>query len=380
MLIPQLGLYIHIPWCLKKCLYCDFNTYQIKKNTKITIHYIKHMIHDLINDTYLIKNRIIKTIFIGGGTPSLLNYKLLKILMNNIKNIINIDNNIEFTIEINPEFITIDTVIKYTKIGINRISIGVQSFNNKILKSLGRTHSSITAIKIIKQIKKNTKLNINIDLMYGLPNQTISQCIIDLKQAISLKPNHISWYQLNIEKNTIFYYQKPSIPQEEKIWKMYTKGNKLLHKNNYKKYEISSYTKNNSPCYHNLNYWKFGDYIGIGCGSYGKFTQITGKIIRTIKQKRIYDYINNKKQYLYKIYNISNQDRPFEYFINTFRLLKPINKKHFYQSTKIKPKNIQHIIKKSILKKYLIETENYWSILPYGRIFLNNLLSYFIHI
>lgn len=375
--IPSLSLYIHIPWCMKICPYCDFNSYTLKKHDS-TIHYIQHLIQDLKNHQDIIKNRTINTIFIGGGTPSLLDVNLLTYLLNTIKNIISYNNKIEITIEINPETITIEKILDYTKCGINRISLGIQTFNPILLKLLGRTHSTKNILHLLYEIKKYTELNINLDLMYGIPQQTLKNCLSDLEQAILINPNHISWYQLSIEKNTIFYYKKPKLPQESKIWKMYNQGNRLLKQANYNRYEISSYSKNNNTCLHNLNYWKFGDYIGIGCGAHSKITKKNGDIVRIIKKKRIYEYCNKNQIYISKKIIIPDQEKPGEYFMNVFRLLQPIKKTDFNLYTRLKLDYIQKSVKKALFKKYLIETSEHWHITLKGRNFLNDLIMLFI--
>ncbi|MCW5197083.1 radical SAM family heme chaperone HemW [Buchnera aphidicola] len=375
ILLPDLSLYIHIPWCKKKCPYCDFHSYQ-SKNSIPELQYIQSLIQDLKNDIHLINNRSIKSIFIGGGTPNLINYKYIKYLLHNIKNIVSLNSNSEITIEINPDLITIHTIRKYIQLGINRISIGIQSFNNKLLKSIGREHSAETAINILNQIKKK-KINFNIDLMYGLPQQTLQECLYDLKTAILMKPNHISWYQLNIEKNTIFYSKKIHLPNENTIWNMYNQGNKLLTQSKYIRYEISSYSQKKYQCQHNLNYWKFQDYIGIGCGAHGKITTKNKNIIRTIKKYKINDYINSN-QYIQKKYKILDKNKPLEYFMNIFRLFQPIKRKYFTLYTGLNKCYIKNEINTLIKKKYIVQTKKFWYTLPKGKIFLNNLLEYFI--
>ncbi|CAL4043678.1 Heme chaperone HemW [Buchnera aphidicola (Takecallis arundicolens)] len=375
--MPSLSLYIHIPWCIKICPYCDFNAYKLKKHDS-KIHYIRHLLTDLNNHKDIIKNRIIKTIFIGGGTPSLLDINLLKYLLNTVKKNISYNNNIEITIEINPETMTIEKILDYIQCGINRISLGIQTFNPILLKLLGRTHSIENTIHLLYEIKKYTELNVNIDLMYGIPQQTLQHCLSDLEQAILINPNHISWYQLNIEKNTIFYYQKPQLPKESEIWKMYNQGNKLLIQANYKRYEISSYAKNNKTCLHNLNYWKFGDYLGIGCGAHSKITKKNGDIVRIIKKNRLYEYCNKNKMYISDNIIIPDQEKPGEYFMNVCRLFKPIKKTDFNLYTQLKLDYIKKKIKKAVLKKYLIETPEYWNITLKGRNFLNDLIMLFI--
>lgn len=377
MLIPPLSLYIHIPWCVKKCPYCDFNSYKLLQSDSQK-KYIKHLIQDLKYNIHYIQGRKISTIFIGGGTPSLMHINLMQYLLNKIKAIISIEENIEITIEANPETINMKKILHYIKSGINRISFGIQSFHQKLLTSIGRTNSVQKTIDMLYEIKKYSNINFNIDLMYGLPNQTLEDCLLDLKTAISINPNHISWYQLSIEKNTIFYYKRPNLPHEHKIWNMYKLGNALLLKSNYQRYEISSYATNNKFCLHNLNYWKFGDYIGIGCGAHSKITEQSGKIIRITKKKSIYEYCNNKNKYIKEKFYVLDTEKPIEYFMNTFRLFQPIKKKNFSLHTNLNLDYIHHNIQKAIKKKYIFQTEKHWYISKKGKNFLNDLLMLFI--
>ncbi|WP_343182501.1 radical SAM family heme chaperone HemW [Buchnera aphidicola] len=375
--IFPLSLYVHIPWCVKKCPFCDLNTCKIE-NEISKKKYVEMLIQDLTNDKIFFKNRIIKTIFIGGGTPNLLNVKLINFLITKIKKITKIEKKIEISIEIHPQYTTFEQIIQYQKIGINRISIGLQSFNPKYLKKIGRKYSIQNITKILYQIKKYTNINTNIDLMYGLPDQNIQDCLDDLYKAISIQPDHISWYQMSIEKNTIFYYQKPKIPNEKIISTMYNLGKNVLKKNKYIKYEISSYAKKKHLCYHNLNYWNFGDYLGIGCGAHSKITKKNGDVIRFIKKKRIYDYCNKQQLYIDKIYHLSKKDKFIEYFMNTARLSQPIKKKNFYKHTQIDIKEIKKYIKKAILENYILEKNNCWIISEKGKNFLNDLILLFI--
>ncbi|WP_343128377.1 radical SAM family heme chaperone HemW [Buchnera aphidicola (Takecallis taiwana)] len=375
--MTDLSLYIHIPWCLKICPYCDFNTYKLKKYDS-KIRYIKHLIQDLKTHSNITKQRNIKTIFIGGGTPSLLNSNMLKYLLNTIKENISYNRTIEITIEVNPETVTIEKILDYIKCGINRFSFGVQTFNPTLLKLLGRTHSPEKTICLLYEIQKYNTINFNIDLMYGIPQQTLHNCLSDLETAILINPQHISWYQLSIEKNTIFYYQQPMLPTESKIWAMYKQGNSLLIQSKYQRYEISSYSRNHNICLHNMNYWKFGDYLGIGCGAHSKITKQNGDIIRITKKKRLYEYCHKSQKYTAEIIKIPDQEKPVEYFMNVCRLLQPIKKTDFKLYTRLKLHNIQNNIQHAVFKKYILEKDKYWYITQKGRDFLNDLIMLFI--
>lgn len=374
--LPPISLYIHIPWCIKKCPYCDFHSYK-NLNQISEKKYIKHLIKDLKKDKKIISNRSIQSIFIGGGTPSLLKLNTIKNLLKKIKSSISISKKTEISIEINPDLNQPNDIIKYNEYGINRLSIGVQSFNNSLLKKIDRTYTKRKITTLIKLTKKIINRNLNIDIIYGLPEQSIEDTLQDLKTAINFNPEHISWYQLDIEPNTIFYVKNIQLPSLKKINIMTQEGKKLLKKSGYIQYEISAYArKKKYKCIHNLNYWNFGDYMGIGCGAHGKITQKNKKIIRTIKTKN--DYAYTKKKYIEKKYLVSKKDLPFEFFLNKFRLLQPILYKNFETSTYIKKEKIKKKILIAQSKGYLITHNKAWIITQYGHKRLNSLLSIFL--
>lgn len=372
--LPPISLYIHIPWCIKKCGYCDFYSY-VNKTTIPEKEYIKHLLNDLEKDLQLIYNRQINNIFIGGGTPSLLHNESIKNLIQGIKKRTKISKFAEITIESNPKLIEYKRFKNYKKSGVNRFSLGIQTFNSNLLKKIERTYNKQEAINAIKAIKKINN-NFNIDIMYGLPDQSLNNVLSDLKDTVKYNPTHISWYQLTIEPNTAFYTKHLNLPHENIILEMLRQGENFLKKSGYIKYEISSYMKSKYKCQHNLNYWNFGDYIGIGCGAHGKITKLNGDIIRTVKNKNINEFIKGK--YLHTKKLILEKDKPFEYFMNTFRLYQPIYKKHFEERTNLNISNINQNIKKALQKKYLIENKDSWETTQKGKIFLNSLLKIFL--
>lgn len=285
--LPPISLYIHYPWCVKKCPYCDFNSHEGDPQAD----YIAALIRDLDCDLKYLQNRQIHSIFIGGGTPSLMSIDDARELFKGLRQKLSIPNNIEITLEANPGTFDANKFAQFRELGINRLSIGVQSFNNKNLEFLGRIHSSEEAIQAIGEAQKVGFENINIDLMYGLKNQTTELCMEDLSCAIALQPNHISFYQLTLEANTLFAKYPPKLPAEDNIWKMGEKGAALLQNSGFEQYEISAYGK--TPSQHNINYWEFGDYLGIGAGAHGKITDIkTKKVFRLLKPKSPRDYLN----------------------------------------------------------------------------------------
>lgn len=308
--LPPLALYIHYPWCVKKCPYCDFNSHELSDSQG----YINALLDDLDDDLSYVQGRSIHSIFIGGGTPSLMSEKDLSQLFDGLRSRLNFDNEIEITLEANPGTFEVEKFSAFRNIGVNRLSIGVQSFNNEHLESLGRIHSADNAIYACEQAKQVGFDNFNIDLMYGLQNQTIDGCLSDLERAIKLNPTHISFYQLTIEPNTLFAKFPPILPKVDDIWSMGEQGISLLTQQGFERYEVSAFGR--IPSKHNLNYWEFGDYIGIGAGAHGKITSIINQtIIRTLKSKSPKDYIQKRNKTIEVIENTS-----FEFMLNALRL------------------------------------------------------------
>ncbi len=314
--LPPLSLYIHYPWCLKKCPYCDFNSH----DSEIEDGYIQALLKDLDGDLDYVQQRKINSIFIGGGTPSLMSIKNVTDLFVGLNERLEFSPNIEITLEANPGTFEVDRFSEYRNIGINRLSIGVQSFNDEQLKFLGRIHSGKEAQDAIIKAQNVGFDNLNIDLMYGLKGQSIEECMNDVTSAISLNPSHISFYQLTLEPNTFFSKFPPNLPSDEDIWKIGERGSELLNQRGFHQYEISAYST--LPSKHNMNYWEFGDYIGIGAGAHGKITNMAAnEIVRTLKMKSPRDYLlsvknNNQTSSVTLIENLS-----FEFMLNSLRLI-----------------------------------------------------------
>ena len=314
--LPPLSLYIHYPWCLKKCPYCDFNSH----DSEIEDGYIQALLKDLDGDLDYVQQRKINSIFIGGGTPSLMSIKNITDLFAGLNERLEFSSNIEITLEANPGTFEVGRFSEYRNIGINRLSIGVQSFNDEQLKFLGRIHSGKEAQDAIVKAQNVGFDNLNIDLMYGLKGQSIEECMNDVTSAISLNPSHISFYQLTLEPNTLFSKFPPNLPSDEDIWKIGERGSELLNQRGFHQYEISAYST--LPSKHNMNYWEFGDYIGIGAGAHGKITNMAAnEIVRTLKMKSPRDYLfsvknNNQTSSVTLIENLS-----FEFMLNSLRLI-----------------------------------------------------------
>jgi len=376
--LPPLSLYIHIPWCVQKCPYCDFNSHAQKGEIPET-EYVANLLDDLDQDLKYVQGRKLHSIFFGVGTPSLLSEKAIANILNGVKQRIEFADDIEITLEANPGTLEYNKFSGFADAGVNRISIGVQSFQLDKLKALGRIHNDDEA-KTAASYAASSVNTFNIDLMHGLPNQSLDDAISDLKQAIALNPTHLSWYQLTIEPNTLFYSQPPKLPQDETLWDIQQQGHELLKQAGYIQYEISAYSKAGYQCKHNLNYWRFGDYLGIGCGAHGKITvEQDNKIVRTEKVKHPKGYMDLTKAHLNKVWDVELDDRTFEYFMNKLRLKEAFSLIEFERYTGIESNDIQEKLSKAV-KLTLLEkvTSDQYQVTEKGIQFYNNLVDLFL--
>lgn len=320
--LPPLALYIHFPWCVQKCPYCDFNSHELKKDLDEK-KYIDALINDLEQELPLFWGRSISSIFMGGGTPSLFSPESIDRLISELRARLTFAPNIEITMEANPGTVELGKFKEFSHAGINRLSIGIQSFDDDKLKSLGRIHGRKEAIRAAELAHDANFKSFNLDLMYGLPNQSITQAIEDIETAIALEPKHLSHYQLTIEPNTFFHHQPPTVPDDDKLWEMQEACQASIAKHGYAQYEISAYAKEGYQCQHNLNYWQFGDYLGIGAGAHGKLTNAPEqKITRSWKVKQPQDYLD-KASTGNRISGekiLTRDDATFEFMMNALRL------------------------------------------------------------
>lgn len=338
---PPLGLYIHLPWCERKCPYCDFNSHEAQ--TIPESDYIDALLRDLEQDLPLIWGRSIDSIFIGGGTPSLFSGDAIDKLFSGLRALLNFNSAIEITIESNPGSADIEHFRAYREAGINRLSIGVQSFNDEFLNTLGRIHDASLALQAFESARDAGFDNINLDLMYGLPAQSLAQALGDVRQAIDLGVEHISHYQLTIEPNTLFHHQTPkAMPDDELGWDQQCQSQKLLAKAGYQQYEISAYSQKGKACRHNLNYWHFGDYLGIGAGAHGKVT-LGGenRVIRRVRQRQPQAYLQ-KAGYdcIVSENQLDTADLVFEFMLNSLRLSQGFETRLFADNTGLSLKEI----------------------------------------
>ncbi|WP_076407877.1 radical SAM family heme chaperone HemW [Shewanella sp. UCD-KL12] len=374
--LPPLSLYIHIPWCVQKCPYCDFNSHG--QNGELPQQeYVDALIQDLEQDLHYVQGRQLHTIFIGGGTPSLFEAAQIKRLLSSINERIPFSEQIEITMEANPGTLEHDDFEAYCQAGITRLSIGVQSFSTDKLNLLGRIHDKCEAKVAAEKALSSGYQSFNLDLMHGLPNQSFEEAMADIETAARLSPPHLSWYQLTIEQNTLFHSKPPQLPDDEALWHIYEQGQQKLAALGYEQYEISAYAKPGYQCQHNINYWQFGDYLGIGCGAHGKITLLAqDQILRTVKIKHPKGYLAADK-FTFDTTEVSKDERPLEYLMNRFRLMSAIPKIEFEQRTGLPHQVITDGIEAAKDKKLLCETKTHWELTAKGKMFVNELLSQF---
>jgi len=395
--IPPLSLYIHIPWCVQKCPYCDFNSHAYSNENKSDKslapvlpekEYVTELIADLDHDIaqFNLQNRPLFSIFIGGGTPSLFSPAAIKSLLSQVLARFSHNKDIEITLEANPGTVEADKFKGFFDAGVSRLSIGVQSFESEKLIKLGRIHDSGQAKKAALLATSCGVDSFNLDLMHGLPQQTLENALDDLTTAIKLAPTHLSWYQLTIEPNTPFHSKPPKLPIDDVLWDIQDQGVDLLAQAGYQQYEISAYSKPEFQCQHNLNYWKFGDYLGIGCGAHGKITVPDKQAIyRTIKVKHPKGYLDNEREHLDHLNEVSVDELPFEYMMNRLRLVSAFTLDDYQAATGLAAQTI--LPKLQMAKnKGLMETSDgkvksqneQWQVTKLGHRYLNDLLEMFL--
>lgn len=376
---PPLSLYIHIPWCVQKCPYCDFNSHGVKSAIPEK-EYIAHLLDDLTIDSKLVSERPISSIFIGGGTPSLFSESGIATLLSGVKSRVCVNDDAEITLEANPGTLESGRFKGFKQAGVNRLSIGVQSFQPQHLTALGRIHDTQQAHQAIVQAKEAGMATFNIDLMHGLPGQSLDNALDDLQHALDHHPVHLSWYQLTIEPNTAFASKPPTLPDDDVLWDIQQHGHQKMHAAGLVQYEISAYARPGHECQHNLNYWRFGDYLGIGCGAHGKITQPhLGTITRTVKVKHPRGYMQLGREYTDNATIIDKEDMAFEFFMNRFRLLEACPKSDFEALTgaELSAQHLSALSRASDLG-LLEDTPSSWRVTDHGRRYLNSLLESFV--
>ena len=375
--LPPLSLYIHIPWCIQKCPYCDFNSHPAKSETDER-RYIDALLADLEQDVRLVQNRELQSIFIGGGTPSLFSGRAIGELLDGVSSRVLLASDIEITLEANPGVVEAEHFAAYRQAGVNRLSIGVQSFDAVHLQLLGRIHSPHEAVQAVSTAREAGFDNINLDLMFGLPDQTLKQAEVDLRQAISMAVEHISYYQLTLEPNTRFYHRPPELPDDDLLWSMQQQGEAMLSAAGYDPYEVSAYARSGRRCRHNLNYWQFGDYLGIGAGAHGKISNLVSReVIRMEKNAVPADYIAAGSKTA-DTRTLASQDLILEFMMNALRLNQGFTTDLFEARTGLELGNLLPELEKAIEQGLLLQRAGVIRPTSQGRYFLNELLQLFL--
>jgi len=376
-MIP-LSLYIHFPWCAKKCPYCDFNSHTLKTALPEEA-YVKALLQNIDSFLPLVADRPIVSIFMGGGTPSLFSACSIDTLLKALETRLPFQKDLEITLEANPGSVEADRFYAYRESGINRLSLGIQSFHDKHLTALGRIHSADQAMKAIEKVKAAGFSNFNIDLMFGLPAQTSIEGLADLKMALSFNPTHLSWYELTLEPHTYFWHHPPRLPEDEVIDTLQEEGQALLEKEKFKQYEVSAYTRG-QPCRHNLNYWEFGDYLAIGAGGHAKLTTAK-EIIRYQHFRHPKQYMDIEQGFIQDKQILSPDTIAFEYFLNALRLKEGVPCEAFSQRTGLNLAHYYALLQIAYQKGWLqpfSKPSDKLCTTPLGYRFLNEVLQLFV--
>lgn len=373
--LPPLSLYIHIPWCVRKCPYCDFNSHRAEQDLP-EVEYCNKLIDDLKLGLEWVQQRPLQSIFIGGGTPSLFSPKAFETILSSVEKEVGFSDDIEITMEANPGTAEQQRFKGYRSAGINRLSIGVQSFGDAQLKALGRIHSAEQAQLAMGMARNAGFDNVNLDLMHGLPQQSVAAAKEDLQQAIALEPEHLSWYQLTIEPNTEYYKRPPLLPIDDELAEIQIQGQEFLAANGYSQYEVSAYSKGQQSR-HNMNYWQFGDYLGIGAGAHSKITR-DGNIHRFWKTRQPDHYMDHQKPFVAGREIIEGEQLALEFMMNSLRLTSGFNLSLFNERTFLESQSIQHTLDQLQQQGLISLNNNYLQPTELGQRFLNDIVASFM--
>ncbi|MHA3082487.1 radical SAM family heme chaperone HemW [Acinetobacter sp. ANC 5383] len=368
-----------MPWCVRKCPYCDFNSHAVpdgKLSLDLEQEYLQALVADFDTQIEWAQGREIQSVFIGGGTPSLISAAGYQWLFSELKQRLNFAADCEITLEANPGTLEHQPFADYLQAGINRLSIGVQSFDNAHLQRLGRIHSGDNAEKAIQQARAAGFERVNVDLMHGLPQQTLEQALLDLRLAVECGATHVSWYQLTIEPNTVFFRTQPLLPDEDVLLEIQQQGEDYLKAQGFINYEVSAWRKE-LPSRHNLNYWQFGDYLAIGAGAHGKVTQPDG-IYRFQKSRLPKDYLAKVPAPALQWQRIEAEDLPFEFMMNALRLNEGVPSEFYQQRTGLPFSSVAASVENLQQQQLLIEDAERLACTDKGHLFLNTVLEEFL--
>jgi oxygen-independent coproporphyrinogen-3 oxidase len=379
--LPPLALYVHMPWCVRKCPYCDFNSHQLK-SAQPDASYIDQLLEDFRRELPLVRARTVTTVFFGGGTPSLFAPQEIARLLQALRQSIEFAADAEITLEANPGTIERGRFAGYRDAGINRVSLGAQTFSAPALQALGRIHTPDDTLRAVEELRGAGLDNFNLDLMYALPDQSLAAALDDVRTACALGPAHISHYQLTLEPGTVFHARPPVLPDEDTAWSMQTECQRLLSAAGFLQYEVSAYAKGGAYCRHNLNYWQFGDYVGIGAGAHGKLSiDLPQNILRTAKPKQPRDFqarLRSPGPAIGERTSIDSVELPFEFMLNALRLNEGFECDAFEARTGLAIESIEAGLGAAQARGLLENQGRSWRPTELGRRFLNDLQQSFL--
>lgn len=385
LIAPPLSLYVHMPWCVKKCPYCDFNSHGVKGEPPPYEAYIQALLADLDADLRdfgaAVHGRPVQSIFFGGGTPSLFAPELIDRFLDGVRERLPLATLAEITLETNPGTVEHGRFDGYLAAGVNRLSFGIQSFDDDKLRRLGRIHSASEAEAAVKSAQDAGYANLNLDLMYALPQQSLEGAQHDVARAIALQPSHVSHYQLTLEPNTAFAANPPPLPDDDHAWAMQEACEQQLAAAGYGQYEVSAYARPGRRCVHNLNYWRFGDYLGIGAGAHGKLTDIAaGSVRRRWKTRHPKAYLGATRhaERIGGDAPVAKEELPFEYMLNALRLIDGVPLADFTERTGLPMERIAPALAAARERGWLTEDAGRLQTTPWGQRFLNDVIASFL--
>ncbi len=373
------SIYIHLPWCLHKCAYCDFNSHAAAPNQFPEQQYTQQLIADLTQAAPLIHGREVQSIFIGGGTPSLFSPASIAKILSACASETQLSAKCEVTLEANPGTFEFQKFGEFLSAGVNRISVGAQSFNNEHLTALGRIHDASEAINALDAAHKIGFKHINVDLMFGLPNQSIEDALIDIQTACRLEVDHVSYYQLTLEPNTVFHRYPPPLPNEDTNWEIQTNGLAVLEDAGYQRYEVSAYAQTNGKCIHNTNYWQYGDYLGVGAGAHSKITTKDG-VLRNQRTRQPESYIQAviNQSHVLQQHVVTHEQLIFEFMLNNLRLVNGFTANMFTNTTGLPWQHIEQQVNAQIKQGLMEVANNHYRASSHGYQYLDELTQRFL--
>jgi oxygen-independent coproporphyrinogen-3 oxidase len=378
--LPPLSLYVHLPWCVRKCPYCDFNSHELKSELPAAA-YVDALLRDLEVDLPLAWGRTVHSVFIGGGTPSLFPARELERLLSGIRGLLPLAPDAEITLEANPGTVEHDSFVAYREAGVNRVSLGIQSFQDELLRGIGRIHGRDEALKAAQAVSSAGYDSFNLDLMFALPEQSLDQALDDVRTALSFHPPHLSHYQLTIEPNTAFHARPPALPAEDLAWDMQERCGRLLDGAAYRSYEISARAREGRECRHNLNYWRYGDFIGIGAGAHGKLTLPAGpEVRRRVRLRHPRDWMRSagRNEAIAEDRTLAPEERVFEFFLNNLRLRNGVDRGLFEPRTGVPWKAVEERVASAVQKGLLEDHEKRLRPTQTGWRFVNEIQALFL--